>query len=48
MPSNAKNVDKCKHQQWLMCKADDVIASLHKHCTDINCFLAMNLLVFCY
>lgn len=27
MPSNAKHVHKCKHQQWSTCKADDAIGS---------------------
>lgn len=27
MPSNAKHVQKCKHQQWFTCKADDAIGS---------------------
>lgn len=27
MPSNAKHVHKCEHQQWSTCKADDAIGS---------------------
>lgn len=44
MPSNTKNIHKCKHQQWSTCKADDVIGSLHKHFTDINCFKKFKIL----
>lgn len=29
MPSNAKIIHKCKHQQWPTCKANDVIGTSH-------------------